>query len=333
MTEPSQSIEQQINAGITEIETLRNSKVICYVTSDKQPPFAAQIHQDIIPLFYKQLKKIGKVNKISLFLASHGGSLEAPWPLVNLIKEYCKNFEVIIPDKAFSAATLISLGADEIVMTSRSQLSPIDPAGNFHHNNQQISVQVEDVSGYIDFIKSKMGIVEQESLSEAMKELTKQVPPTILGSINRTHAQIRSLAEKLLSLHNKRFEYEQIKKIITNLTEKLYSHQHHINRNEAKNIVGLDKMVYYANDNEEDKINSLYEKIRTVMNLDFELFTLIPNDQSTASTLHMEKAYIKSIYGESLFKSEYIVKKITNPGGGAGINIDIIKEGWVTNLS
>ena len=189
-------------------------------------------------------------------------------------------------------------------------------------------MQVEDVLGYIDFIKKKIGIVEQESLSEAMKELAKQVPPTVLGSINRTHAQIRSIAEKLLNLHNKKFEYQDVKKIITSLTEKLYSHQHHINRNEARDIVGLNSVICSASDDEEKVINSLYYEIKKTMNLNFDLFRLLTPEQITSDPLIVKRAYIKSMGMENSFSSEYIVKKLTNPDGSSGLNIDLQKEGW-----
>jgi len=37
-------------------------------------------------------------------------------------------FNVIIPFKALSCATLMALGADNILMTKMGQLSPIDPS-------------------------------------------------------------------------------------------------------------------------------------------------------------------------------------------------------------
>ena len=45
-----------------------------------------------------------------------------------MIREYCDTFSVLVPYKARSAATMIALGADEIVMSDLSELSPIDPA-------------------------------------------------------------------------------------------------------------------------------------------------------------------------------------------------------------
>jgi len=119
-----------IHGQISSLEKSRGSRVITYLTSDRAP-FPAQIALDVLPLFYQTLQSIKKTKKISLFLFSTGGNLDAPWPLVNMIREYCDEFEVIIPFKALSAATLIALGANKIVMTPLSQLSPIDPEGTF----------------------------------------------------------------------------------------------------------------------------------------------------------------------------------------------------------
>src|SRR4030065_2812573 len=113
---------------IQQIEELRNSRVITYLTSDRQGPVNARVAMDIIPIIRKQLRQIGKVENIDLFLYSAGGDAMAPWRLVSMIREYFDKFSVLIPYKAHSAATMISLGADEIVMSDLSELSPIDPS-------------------------------------------------------------------------------------------------------------------------------------------------------------------------------------------------------------
>ena len=46
------------------------------------------------------------------------------WKLVTKIRQFCDNFAVIIPWKAYSAGTMICLGADEIVMSPMSELWP-----------------------------------------------------------------------------------------------------------------------------------------------------------------------------------------------------------------
>ncbi|MCD6233193.1 hypothetical protein J7J81_02320, partial [bacterium] len=113
---------------IQQIEANRGSKVITYLTSDRKGPVNARIAMDIIPVISQQLHQIGKTEEIDLFLYSTGGDTMVPWRLVSMIREYCNKFSVLVPYKAHSAATMIALGADEIVMTDLSELSPIDPS-------------------------------------------------------------------------------------------------------------------------------------------------------------------------------------------------------------
>ena len=80
----------------------------------------------------------------------------AGFGLVNLIREYFNDFNVIVPFKAYSCGTLICLGANEILMTKLGQLSPIDPslphplAPTLPDNpKKKIPISVEDVTAYL----------------------------------------------------------------------------------------------------------------------------------------------------------------------------------------
>lgn len=65
---------------------------------------------------------------ILLIIHSLGGRIEPAYLISKTCKRLSKNkFSVAIPRKAKSAATLISLGADEIHMGFMSELGPIDP--------------------------------------------------------------------------------------------------------------------------------------------------------------------------------------------------------------
>ena len=50
------------------------------------------------------------------------------WPIVSLIREFDKDFEVLVPYRCHSSGTLTALGAKRIVMDQLSELSPIDPS-------------------------------------------------------------------------------------------------------------------------------------------------------------------------------------------------------------
>jgi len=264
------------NTLIKKIEQLRNSKVITYVTSDRQGPLNARVAMDIIPIISKQLREIGKVDNIDLVLYSTGGDTMVPWRLVSMVREYCDKFSVIVPYKAHSAATMISLGADEIIMSDLSEISPIDPSTANAFNPQdpknpqgKIPISVEDVLAYFDLAKSKFGIKSDEDLTKIFNKFIEsdpQIHPLALGNVNRTHNLIRRLAERLLKSHNSPMKEEEVKKIVEYFTEKLYSHQYYIGRKEAKEDLGL-KTVVNADEGLAKVMTELYEEYSKDMNL------------------------------------------------------------------
>jgi ClpP class serine protease len=262
---------------IQRIEKTRNSKVITYITSDRQGPVNARVAMDIIPIISKQLRQIGKVENIDLFLYSTGGDTMVPWRLVSMIREYCNKFSVLIPYKAHSAASMISLGADEIVMTDLSELSPIDPstANVFNPSDptnpqNKIPISVEDVMAYFDLAKNKFGIKSDEDLTKIFNKFVEsnpQIHPLALGNVNRTHNLIRRLAERLLKSHKNSIKDDEIGKIVDYFTEKLYSHQYFIGRKEAKEDLGV-KSVVDAPAELAKAMTELYESYVKEMELD-----------------------------------------------------------------
>lgn len=262
---------------IQQIEKLRNSRVITYITSDRQGPFNAMIAMDVIPLMSKQLQTIQKTENIDLFLYSSGGDTMVPWRLVSMIREYCNKFSVIVPYKAHSAATMIALGADEIVMSGLSELSPIDPSTANAFNpidpanlQSRIPISVEDVMAYRDLAKDKFGIKNEDDLAKVFNQFAEsnpQIHPLALGNVNRIHNLIRILAKRLLKSRKIPPQEEETEQIVDYFTEKLYSHQYPIGRKEAKEDLGL-KNIVFADDTLANAITDLYEEYKKDLDLD-----------------------------------------------------------------
>ncbi|HPL92954.1 MAG TPA: hypothetical protein PLB38_01570 [bacterium] len=305
---------------IKTIEAKRNSKIITYLTSDRPGPLNAKIAGDIIPIISRQLRKIGKVENIDLFLFSQGGDTMVPWRLVSMIREYCVKFSVLIPYKAHSSATMISLGADEIIMTDLSEISPIDPstANIFNPTDPQnpqnkIPISVEDVMAYFDLVKNKFGIKNDEDLTKIFNKFVEsnpQIHPLALGNVNRTHNLIRVLAKRLLKSHNSPMAEDVIEKIVDNLTEKLYSHQYYIGRKEAKKDLKIDTVVF-ANEETSILLSDLYEEYRKEMGLNITSWS--PEVELGIKTMQIKKdykiAYIESVELSNCFQVSIEYKK------------------------
>src|SRR4030042_4032197 len=159
---------------IRQIQEIRSSKVITYITGDRQP-IGSIIAEDAVRPLYEHLLSIGKNEKIDLFLYSRGGDVSVPWRIVSMFREFCDDFSILVPYKAHSAATLISLGADKIIPGKKAELGPIDPTlvkmtvGETAGAPQEISV--EDVNSYISFIKERANINDQSTFAKQISIL------------------------------------------------------------------------------------------------------------------------------------------------------------------
>jgi hypothetical protein len=337
---------------IQQIEGSRNSKVITYVTSDRMGPLNARVAMDIIPIVARELSAIGKTDSIDLFLYSAGGDTMVPWRLVSMIRDHCKKFSVIVPYKAHSAATMIALGADEIVMSNLSELSPIDPStfNVFNPSDPQnvqakVPISVEDVMAYFDLAKNKFGIKSDEDLTRVFNkfvEANPQIHPLALGNVNRIHNLVRILAKRLLKSHVAGMKEADIDSIVNYFTEKLYSHQYIIGRKEAKQELGV-STVTYASETLATDMTNLYEDYRkeaglgaTVWNPELELGAL-NQTQKSYKIAFVEGAKASSQYSITLeFKRQQVMIQQTTPQGPIQVpqeqvGFRAVKQGWESN--
>jgi hypothetical protein len=259
---------------IKELQNERKSKVIAYLTSTR-PGLEVQMAMDVVRLFFDHIQTFGvaPVEQIDLVLHSNGGDGVVPWRLVTLLRERCKKFAVLVPHRAFSAATLTALGADEIVMHPLAMLGPIDPttANPFNPrdptNQQQVlGISVEDVAAYVALVKEDVGITHEDELVQAFSVLAQMVHPLALGNVKRTSQQSRMMARKLLALHMDRAtEEHRMDQIVEALSSRLYYHGHPINRREAKEDLNL--KVQDCSQEVEDTLWSLYMEYEKEMKL------------------------------------------------------------------
>ena len=166
-----------------QTEADRTTCILTYATSDRQG-MEAQIAPDCVNLFVELLDQIGPTPKISLILHTNGGHTAAAWRLVNLIRTFCDELEVIVPLKALSAGTLISLGADRLVMTKQAALGPIDPSLNHPLAPvvpgaplSRVPVSVEAVRGYLDAARDELKVADPNQLATLLMALSNKIHP------------------------------------------------------------------------------------------------------------------------------------------------------------
>ena len=219
---------------------------------------------------------INQIQKIDLLIYSRGGDSDAPWSLVSMFREYCQegSFSILVPYRAHSAATVIALGADEIVMTKKAELGPIDitiPSGPYNPvengTHQRLPVSVEDVMGYFSLLE-KIGCERPNEKMRGFEQLTNKVHPLVLGSVSRLLQQTQLVALRLLSTRSDAFSEEKNQEIVKRLSSEIYSHRHTISRTEAINYLDLKQVVKAEDVGISDELWELYNEYREYLLLD-----------------------------------------------------------------
>jgi len=280
-------------------------------------PFATSIADDVLPILRKHLERLGKQDKISLMLYTSGGDMLAPFKIVSIIRQYCEQFEVLIPDKAHSAGTLLTLGADKLVMGSVSQLSPVDPTTSHPFNpkdttNKPIGISVEDVNSYFMFLKEQLKLTEKEYMFRAMELLVKEVHPLALGNIYRGSRMAIKLSERLLGFHlDSDKDKVRIKHIVDTLSKDIPIHNYPIFRDEAKTL-GLD--VEIPSKDDEDAMYVLFGLYKEHIELGkgFNPIALLGSDKQASSV--RVGALIESEIGRDDFTFDIDIMNPAPPG-------------------
>lgn len=315
---------------IEKIQKSHGSTVLVYFTGDRYP-FGSQMGEDAVIPLYEHLLALANAmpesKQLDLFLYSRGGNVSVPWRVVTMMREFCEEFRVLIPYKAYSAATMVSLGADRIVMGRKAELSPIDPTleraviGEAAIPPSEISV--EDVSSYISFMRERANITDQSALAQVTSQLANQLTPLTLGGVNRQYSHIRLVARKLLTSRREKIEESKIVTIIEALTEKMYSHGHAIGRKEADET-GLP--IDMPDDRLETLMWALYKEYETMLQLNEpvdaeELLIRENKDEHTEERIPI--AVIESLPKLHVFDSNYVFRRNRQVPPNPQININL----------
>jgi len=224
-----------IKEAVEELEKTRGSTVISYLADSR----ALFDHDDCLTLDdnLSQLTEGGqkKLKKLDLLIQSPGGILEAAYKFYRICKDYSEEFNVIVPLSAKSAATTICLGAKEIVMTSISELGPVDPIVQ-HPQNPNIRIPARAIKEYMDWISNpeRSDVTIAQDLKDS---LNKTLDAYLIGSYEMALKNSKEIIEKLLKENTDNgLNTEQIKTAVFELTEKHASHSYPIDRKELSDL-------------------------------------------------------------------------------------------------
>ena len=225
-------------ALIRRIQEKLQTKLIVYTASPQHPVPGIMIHD--VPLFEDLLRSVAGSPRGCLMLNSPGGDANAAEKLLMMCRQrFTEEFDVIVPDYAKSAATMIALGSDKIMMGYLAELGPIDPQLQTSPIPGGEVIPARSFIDGLDMIRKK--VKDDQDPVQMYLPMLSQIRPEVLAICQRAIDDARAFAEKWLKQRMLRNDPKQAEIVAEMLsTGAAYkSHGKVIDWNEAKNVLKL----------------------------------------------------------------------------------------------
>jgi hypothetical protein len=218
-----------------KIEGHRKRPLMSYVTSKRDGVLSAMA-SDALPYLIEQLDALpAGTTELDFLIVSYGGDPMVAWRIMSLIRERVDKVFVLIPQSAYSAATLLALGGNEIVMHPNGHLGPIDMQITTVSEGQKRMFSTEDISAFVDFVRTDLAITDQKHLRRLFQETCREVGSLGVGFNARNQKLAITLAERLLNMPHPENDGGS-HAIVESLSHQLHSHAYPVSRKEALNM-------------------------------------------------------------------------------------------------
>ncbi len=220
----------------------KTQEVINQITAELGEPFVtywnsangAICSNDVIGL-YGILQSIGRVDRLSLFIKSDGGFGQASLRMVNLLRQYVGTLTALVPLECASAATMLALGADKILMGPLAHLSAVDTSlthdlSPIDRDNDRVKVSQDELHRVVRLWRAQAG----DEGSNPYQSLFGFVHPLVIGAVDRASALSTRLCVEILAYHLK--NQEMAEQISNTLNSGYPSHSYPITLQEAHRI-------------------------------------------------------------------------------------------------
>lgn len=252
---PNHPLPEEVGESALELEKELGCPVLFLVQGEGGP--YSMLDNEVRLLLIHAVQHMAAEEPIALVLDSLGGYAEPAYQIATLLRNHCGKFVVVVPRIAKSAATLLALGADEILMGRHAELGPLD-AQKFDVERERTRSALDEVQSLerlhafaLDAIDSSMLLL----ISRTGKKLDFLLPLTLdfvaimlkplFEQVDVVHytqeARALKIAEEyaIRLLSRGRYSREQATIIARHLVEKYPNHGFVIDAIEARDDIGL----------------------------------------------------------------------------------------------
>ena len=208
---------------IARLERDRDSRVLVLA--------ASHLDLEMLPELYRRCRALGPVRRLDVVLHGRGGMVNAARRIALLLREQATHLAFLVPYHCQSAATLLTLCADEIVAGDLALFSPIDPQ---LHGIDGSAFSARDIEAFGDAAAQWFGFDASTAREQALALLCQGVPPPSLGTFYRSTLEMTQIAEQLLAFQLTGCDAAFRRQVVLHLMSGYHSHQYAITPAELK---------------------------------------------------------------------------------------------------
>jgi hypothetical protein len=201
-----------------------------------------------IDSIYTVLRELGIVDKLAVVLFSGGGDIDEAYILATYLQDLAREKLVFyIPRYAKSAATLLALAGDEVVLLPVAELGPVDPV--IYDSRTERYIPLQSILEILDLLNQR-GLT-----SELAKAILERIPVVELGDYKRAVEHNTELCGRVLARKMYRENPEKAREIAS----KLVSYKQHSAAITLKDLVDLGVKAREATRQEAEYLWRLHE--------------------------------------------------------------------------
>lgn len=214
---------------------------------------------DVLGL-YELLRRSDRIERVFIFIKSDGGNGQSALRMVHLLREFAGEVCALVPLECMSAATMIALGADRILMGPIARLSAVDTSlrhdlSPLDRENDRVSVSQNEV----DRILKGWQASATPNSGHPFESLFKYIHPLVIGAVDRSSSLSIRLCEEILGYHMQ--DGDKVRRISETLNSDYPAHSYPITLREAQRV-GLNAQALPRNVNDMLlELNELYAEM------------------------------------------------------------------------
>jgi serine dehydrogenase proteinase len=159
------------------------------------PPGSVSLALSDIAGFMEACTKT-KSRELDLVIHSPGGEADAVEQISEYLRTQFDHIRAIVPVAAMSAATMLALAADEIVMGAHSQLGPIDPQITIMTAEGPRTASAQAIRDQFEMAKMECS---DPKLMSAWLPILRMIGPGLLASCDHSAKRAEQIVEKAMA--------------------------------------------------------------------------------------------------------------------------------------